>query len=94
MESVLAYEQQNPEGECKPCTLFSCKLESKDGKGQGAWGTREQETRALVSCLLEFKSWIWGQKVTVYTDHRSLESWYKVDLCTLSGHLGRRGRWH
>ena len=30
----------------------------------------------------------------MYTDHKSLESWYKEDLCTLSGPLGRRGRWH
>ena len=30
----------------------------------------------------------------MYTDHKSLESWYKEDLCTISGSLGRRGRWH
>ena len=30
----------------------------------------------------------------MYTDHKSLESWYKGDLCTLPGPLGRRGRWH
>ena len=30
----------------------------------------------------------------MYTDHKSLESWYKEDRCTLSGPLGRRGRWH
>jgi hypothetical protein len=87
-------EQQNPEGEWMPCAFFSRKLEGKDGKGQRAWSTREQETYALVSCLLKFKSRIGGRKVTVYTDHKSLESWYKEDLCTLSGPLGRRGRWH
>ena len=87
-------EQQNPEGEWKRCAFFSCKLEGNDGKGQRAWSTHEQETYALVSCLLKFKSWIGGPKVTVYTDHESLESWYKEDLCTLSGPLGRRGRWH
>ena len=87
-------EQQNPEGEWKPCAFFSRKLEGKDGKGQRAWSTREQEIYALVSCLLKFKSWIGGRKVTVYTDHKSLESWCKEDLCTLLGPLGRRGRWH
>ena len=87
-------EQQNLEGEWKPCAFFSRKLEGKDGKGQRAWSTRQQETYALVSCLLKFKSWIGGRKVTLYTDHKSLESWYKEDLCTLSGPLGRRGRWH
>ena len=30
----------------------------------------------------------------MYTDHKSLESWYKEDLCTLPGPLGRRARWH
>ena len=87
-------EQQNPEGEWKPGVFFSRQLEGKDGKGQRAWATREQETFALVSCLLKSKSWIGGRNVTVYTDHKSLESWYKEDLCTLSGPLGRRGRWH
>ena len=47
-----------------------------------------------MSCLLKFKSWISGRKVTVFTDHKSLESWYKEDLCKMAGPLGRRGRWH
>ena len=55
---------------------------------------REKETYALVSCLLKFKSWISGRQVTVFTDHKSLESWYKEDLCTMAGPLGRRGQWH
>ena len=87
-------EQQNPEGQWKPCAFFGRKLEGKDGKGQRAWSTRGQETYALVSCLVKFKSLIGGRKVTVYTDHKSRESWYKEDLCTLLGPLGRRGRWH
>ena len=87
-------EQQNPEGEWRPCAFFSRKLEGKDGKGQRAWSTREQETYALVSCLLKLKSWIGGRKVTVYTNRKSLESRYKEDLCTLSGPFGRRARWH
>ena len=86
-------EQQSPEGEWKPCAFFSRKLEGKDRKGQRAWSTREQETYALVSCLLKFKSWIGGPKVAVYTDHKCFGSWYKEDLRTLSGPLGRRGRW-
>ena len=87
-------EQQEPQGEWNPCAFFSRKLEGKDGKGKRAWSTGEQDTYALVSCLLELKSWIGGRKVTAYTDHKSLESWYKEDLCTLPGPLGRRGRWH
>ena len=42
-------EQQNPEGEWKPCAFFRSKLESKEGKGQRACSTHEQETYALVS---------------------------------------------
>ena len=87
-------EQQNPDGEPKPCAFFSRKLEGKDGKGHRAWSTRKQETYALVSCLLKFRSWIGRRKVTLYTDHKSLGSWYKKDLCSLSGPSGRRGRWH
>ena len=87
-------EQQNPEGEWRPCAFFSRKPEGKDRKGQRAWSSREQETYALVSSLIKLKSWIGGRKVTVYTDQRSMESWYKEDLCTLSGPLGLRGRWH
>ena len=87
-------EERNPEAEWKPCAFFSRKLEGKDGKGQRAWSTRQQEAYASVPCLLKLKSWIGGRKVTVYTDQKSLESWYKEDLCTLSGPLRRRGRWH
>ena len=54
----------------------------------------EKETYALVSCLLKFKSWISGRQVSVFTDHKSLESWYKEELCTMAGPLGSRGRWH
>ena len=62
--------------------------------GHRAWSVGEKETYALVSCLLKFKSWLWGRQVTVFTDHKSLESWYKEELCTMLGPLGRHGRWH
>ena len=83
-------EQQDEHGQWVPCAFFSRKLE----KGQRVWGVREKETYALVSCLLKFKSWIRGRKVTIVSDHKSLESWYKEDLCTMAGPLGRWGRWH
>ena len=87
-------EQKTPNGNWVPCAFFSRKLEGKPGQGQPGWSVREQETYAIVSCLLKFKSWISGRKVTIFSDHKSLESWYKEDLCTVSGRLGRRGRWH
>ena len=61
---------------------------------QRAWSVREEETYALVSCLLDLKSCISGRKVTVFMNHKSLESWYKEDACAMTGPLGRRGRWH
>ena len=48
----------------------------------------------MVSCLLKFKSWISGRKVNVFTDHKSLESWDKEDLCTMAGPVRCRGCWH
>ena len=62
--------------------------------GRRSWSVREKETYALVSCLLKFKTWISGRQVTVLTAHKSLESWYKEELCTMAGPSGRRGRWH
>ena len=62
--------------------------------GQGAWSVRERETYALVSCLLKFTRWTSGRQVTVLTDHRSLESGYKEELCTMAGPSGHRGQWH
>ena len=52
----------------------------------------EDEIYTVVSCLLKFKSWVSGRKVTVFTDHESLKSWYKGNLCAMAGPLGRRGR--
>ena len=62
--------------------------------GHYAWSVREKETYALVFYLLNFKSWISGRQVTVFTDHKSLESWYKEEFSTMAGSLGHRGRWH
>ena len=62
--------------------------------GQRAWLVTQKETYALMSCLLKFKSWISGRQVTAFIEHKSLESWYKEELGTMAGPLGRRGRWH
>ena len=97
-------KQKDDQGNWRPCAFFSRKLQGSvkydaEGKvlgymGRRAWSVREKETYALVSCLLKFKSWISGRQVTVFTDHKSLDSWYKEELCTMAGPLGRRGRWH
>ena len=97
-------KQEDEQGNSRSCAFFSRKLQGSvksdaDGNvlgymGQRAWSVRVKETYALVSCLLNFKSWISGRQVTVFTDHKFLESWYTEELCTMAGPLGRRGRWH
>ena len=67
---------------------------STKNTGQFAWTPREQETYAIVCCLLKFQSWIGGSAVEIQTDHSAIVKWYKEDLCTGSGPLGRRGRRH
>ena len=88
--------QLDDQGRERPVAFYSKKLQGKDGLGQRAWSVREQETYALVCALLKFRSWIGSSQVQIkaYVDHKSLESWYKEDLSTISGPLGRRGRWH
>ena len=94
--------QEGPDGQWHPVAFFSRKLQGavsggkgeKGESGQMAWTIREKETYALVWCLLKFQSWIGGNEIEVHIDHSSILQWYKEDLCTISGPLGRRGRWH
>ena len=62
MESVLSWNNKTPKGSGSLALNFSRKLEGKDGKGERAWSTREQETDALVSSLPKFINWNWGTK--------------------------------
>ena len=91
-------QQEQADGSWRPVAYFSRKLQGSREKGkvlgQMGWTVREKETYALVCCLLKFQSWIGFSEVEVLTDHSSIIQWYKEDLCTLSGPLGRRGRWH
>ena len=93
--------QEQDDGQWHPVSFFSRKLRgSKTSKthkkkavGQVGWTVREKETYAVVCSLLKFQSWIGNQEVLVCTDHSSILQWYKEDLCTVTGPLGRRGRW-
>ena len=84
----------------RPVAFFSRKLQGTPGKGQRAWHIRDKETYAIVATLFKFRSWLQSAQVnlrypvTVLTDHRSLESWTREDVDTVSGPIGRRGRWH
>ena len=59
-------------------------------------GPSEQETYAIVLALLKFCSWIASSQIEIicWSDHKSLEAWFKEVLGKVSGPLGQRGRWH
>jgi hypothetical protein len=52
----------------RPLAFFSRKL----SKAQQKYSVTEQELLAIVETLKEFKGMLWGQKITVYTDHKNL----------------------
>ena len=78
-------------GKLKPVGFFYRKL--TEGQRR-SWSTREQETYALVSALAKWAPIIGLQPVTIFSDHKSPESWSKEILATPSGPAGRRARWH
>ena len=88
--------QLDAEGKERPVAFFSRKLLGKPGMGQRGWSVREQETYAIVLALLKFRSWIASSQIEIIccSNRKSLEAWFKEDLGTVSGPLGRRGRWH
>ena len=97
-----ALEQRQDDGNWHPVAFCSRKLQGEKANGltkirdtgQYAWTPRKKETYAIVCCPLKFQSWIGSQRVTVRTDHSPIVEWYKEDVCTISGPVGRRGRWH
>ena len=91
-------KQKRLDGRDMPVACFSRKLHgSRQGDkflGQMGWTVRGKETYALVCCPLKFGSWFGFNEVVVRTDQKGIVQWYGEDLCTNSGPLGRRGRWH
>eukprot|EP00804_Cyclotella_cryptica_P013981 CCRYP_002486-RA/>CCRYP_002486-RA protein AED:0.28 eAED:0.38 QI:0/0/0/1/1/1/2/0/343 len=60
---VAAITQNN-----RPLAFFSRKL----SQAQQKYSMTEQELLARVETLKEFKGMLWGQQITVYTDHKNL----------------------
>ena len=101
-----ALEQLQPDGAYRPVASYIRKLQgeragtTKDGFvrikhiGQYGWTPREKETYGTISCLLKFQTWMTSLEITVQTDHSAIVEWYKEDLCTIPGSLGRQGRLH
>ena len=92
-------EQYDSKNQLRPVAFYSRKLAGDQGdgtaRGQRDWSTREKEMYGIISTLHKHQSWIgMGTEVEILTDYRTLEKWYHNDLLTVSGPLGRRGRWH
>ena len=51
-----------------PLAFFSQKL----SPAQQKYSVTEQELLAIIETLKEFKGMLWGQQITVYTDHKNL----------------------
>ena len=52
----------------RPLVFFSKKLSTAQLK----YSVTKQELLAMVETLKEFNSMLWGQCITVYTDHKNL----------------------
>eukprot|EP00804_Cyclotella_cryptica_P013263 CCRYP_007025-RA/>CCRYP_007025-RA protein AED:0.37 eAED:0.69 QI:0/0/0/1/0.33/0.5/4/0/454 len=52
----------------RPLAFFSRKL----SQAQQKYSVTKQELLAIVETLKEFKGMLWGQQITVYTDHKNL----------------------
>ena len=52
----------------RPMAFFSRKLSPSQQK----YSVTKQELLAIVATLKEFKGMLWGQQITVYTDHTNL----------------------
>eukprot|EP00970_Alexandrium_tamarense_P011207 scaffold2393_cov116-Alexandrium_tamarense.AAC.1 len=52
----------------QPIAFFSLKL----SEAQSKYSVTELELLAMVECLKEFKGMLWGQQITIHTDHVNL----------------------
>ena len=55
-------------GKENPVAFSSMKLSS----AQRAWATVEKEAFAVIAALRKFRGWVFGSKITVYSDHNPL----------------------
>ena len=95
-------EPDDPTQGCRcplfPVAFFSRKLQGDKSHGQRALPVRDNEIYVIVA-LHKFHAWLQQSKhllnsAWVTTNHRSLEYMTKEDFVTVSGAVGRRGRWH
>jgi hypothetical protein len=60
--------QTGEDGSERPIAFSSAKLTST----QRAWATVEKEAYAALAALHKFRNWLFGVRVTVYSDHNPL----------------------
>lgn len=60
--------QPSDTGDEHPIAFYSKKLNST----QKAWATIEKEAYAVLEALRRFRSWVFGAKIVVYSDHNPL----------------------
>ena len=79
------------DGRHVPATFLSGVLAESQRR---TWTPREKVVYATVIALRTWAGYIALHRVTVCTDHRSLQWWHKEQVDTLSGPASRRARWH
>ena len=75
--------QTDDDGTELPVAFSSTKL----SQAQVAWSTIEREVYAVLVALKKYRSWIFGTKVTVYSDHNPLQ--YLIESAPKSAKLMR-----
>jgi len=75
--------QTGDDGTELPVSFSSTKL----SQAQMAWSTFEREAYAVLVALKKYRSWIFGTKVTVYSDHNPLQ--YLIESAPKSAKLMR-----
>jgi len=75
--------QQSANGHFFPVAFYSKRLNA----AQMNYSVRERECLAIVSALLHFQYFLYGRKITVHTDHQSLQ--YLLSQKQLTGRLFR-----
>ena len=68
--------QPDQDGKLQPVAYSSCKMRPNEEK----WAQIEKECLAIVAACDKWDLWIYGQDVTIHTDHQPLETIFKKPL--------------
>jgi len=68
--------QPNADGKLQPVAFTSCKMRPNEEK----WAQIEKECLAIVAACDKWDLWIYGQRITVHSDHLPLQTIFKKPL--------------